>query len=190
MSISVNGAEYQSVNNTTITDLESENIIKIRVKGTNETKIYTVTLMKQSTEKITSHEYGHDISDGMIKTVAIDTSAETMKDQLDNDNEKLKIYQSDGVTEYTGKNIGTGMIVKLFQNDLVIDQKVIVVKGDTDGNGLINAIDALKVVNHIIENELLSGCYLVAAETTNDTEINAIDALKIVNHIIGNASLY
>jgi len=31
--------------------------------------------------------------DGMIKTVAIDTSAETMKDQLDNDNEKLKIYQ-------------------------------------------------------------------------------------------------
>ena len=82
------------------------------------------------------------------------------------------------------------MIVKLFQNDLVIDQKVIVVKGDTDGNGLINAIDALKVVNHIIENDLLSGCYLVAAETTNDTEINAIDALKIVNHIIGNASLY
>ncbi len=81
------------------------------------------------------------------------------------------------------------MIVKLFINDRVVDQKVIVVKGDTDGNGEINAIDALKVVNHIIETEKLTGCYLVAAETTNDTTINALDALRIVNHIIGNERL-
>ena len=81
------------------------------------------------------------------------------------------------------------MIVKLFINDIVVDQKTIVVVGDTDGNGMINAIDALKVVNHIIETEKLTGCYLVAAETSGDSEINAIDALKIVNHIIGNERL-
>lgn len=190
MTISLNDGEYQDITSITINDLDTENVVKIKVKGTSQTTIYTVTVMKQSDEKITSKQYGHTISDGMIKTVKIDTSAETMKDQLDNDNEKLKIYKSDGVTEYTGNNIGTGMIVKLFKNDQVIDQKVIVVKGDTDGNGQINAIDALKVVNHIIENELLNGCYLEAAETTNDSTINAIDALKIVNHIIGTASLY
>ncbi len=190
MTISLNDGEYQDITSITINDLDTENVVKIKVKGTSQTTIYTVTVMKQSDEKITSKQYGHTISDGMIKTVKIDTSAEAMKDQLDNDNEKLKIYKSDGVTEYTGNNIGTGMIVKLFKSDQVIDQKVIVVKGDTDGNGQINAIDALKVVNHIIENELLNGCYLEAAETTNDSTINAIDALKIVNHIIGTASLY
>ena len=82
------------------------------------------------------------------------------------------------------------MIVKLIIRNKVADQKVIVVKGDTDGNGEINAIDALKVVNHIIGIENLSGCYLLAAETTDDDTINAIDALKIVNHIIGTISLY
>ena len=82
------------------------------------------------------------------------------------------------------------MIVKLFKGSVVVDQKVIVVKGDTDGTGVIDSIDALKVVNHIIENELLSGVYKVAAETTGDDEINVIDALRIVNHIIGTIPLY
>lgn len=189
MSISLNNEPYQEISDITLTDFSGENNIKIKVEGLNDTNIYTVAVLKQSTEKITSEIYGHTIEDGMIKTVKIDTSAEDMKNQLDNDNSKLKIYKSDGIEEYTGDKIGTGMIVKLFIDDVVVDQKVIVVVGDTDGNGEINAIDALKVVNHIIETEMLSGCYLVAADTTYDTEINAIDALKIVNHIIGNELL-
>lgn len=189
MSISLNDSPYQEISDITITDLTIENRVKIKVEGSNETNIYTVSILNQATEKITSDIYGHTIEDGMIKTVKINTTAEDMKDQLDNDNSKLKIYKSNGVEEYTGNKIGTGMIVKLFINNVVVDQKVIVVVGDTDGNGEINAIDALKVVNHIIETEKLSGCYLTAADTTYDTTINAIDALKIVNHIIGNEVL-
>lgn len=190
VSISLNDAEYLPVTSITVTDLDKENTVKIKVVQGDQETVYTVALLAQSTEKITSKVYGHEISDGMIKTVVISTSANELKDQLDNDNSKLKIYLSDGTTEYTGSKIGTGMIVKLFVRGVVVDQKVIIVKGDTDGNGEINAIDALKVVNHIIGTELLSGCYLVASETTNDTIINAIDALRIVNHIIGNGSLY
>ena len=190
MSISLNDGVYQNINDITITDFDPENIVKIKVDGTNQTIIYTVVVMKQSLEKITSDTYGHDISDGMIKTVVIDTKPDELKDQLDNENSKLKIYESDATTEYTGDNVGTGMIVKLIENDVVLDWKVIVVKGDTDGNGIIDAIDALKVVNHIIESETLSGPYLLAANTLEDDTINAIDALKIVNHIIGNMSLF
>lgn len=190
VTIALNDGEYQPISSIKVEDLEIENTVKIKVAQDGNETIYQVALLTQSTEKITSIAYGHDISDGMIKTVTVDTTAEEMKDQLDNENEKLKIYLADGTTEYTGDKIGTGMIVKLFIRGVVVDQKVIVVKGDTDGNGEINAIDALKVVNHIIETELLSGCYLVAAETTNDDTINAIDALRIVNHIIGNESLY
>lgn len=189
LKISVNDSPYKEIESISIKDFEKENTVKIKVQNSNDTTIYTVVVLKQSLEKITSNIYGHTIEDGMIKTVKIDTSSNAFKDQLDNDNEKLKIYKSDGKTEYTGDKIATGMIVKLFINDVVVDQKVIVVKGDTDGNGMINALDALKVVNHIIETEKLTGCYLIAAETTNDDSINALDALKIVNHIIGNERL-
>lgn len=190
VSMSLNDAPYDAVTSITATDLTKENTVRIKVKGTNQEIIYTVYILNQANEKITSVAYGHDISDGMIKTVKIDTSVNDMKDQLDNENSRLKIYRSDGVTEYTGDKIGTGMIVKLFKGSVVVDQKVIVVKGDTDGTGVIDSIDALKVVNHIIENELLSGVYKVAAETTGDDEINVIDALRIVNHIIGTIPLY
>lgn len=190
MSISLNDGSYQDISSLTVSDLEKENKIKIKVQGSNDTNIYTVTILNQSTEKITSDIYGHDISDGMIKTVKINTTSNELKDQLDNDNSKLKIYKSDGVTECgAGDDLATGMIVKLIINDVVVDQKIIVVVGDTDGNGLINAIDALKVVNNIIETERLYGPYLVAADTNKDNIINAIDALKIVNHIIGNERL-
>ena len=189
-SISLNDGEYKDINSITVSDLDKDNVVKIKVKNGDKETIYTVTVLNQSGELITSEKYGHDISDGMIKTVRIDTSASELKDQLDNDNKYLKVFESDGVTEYTGDNIATGMIVKLYKNDKVVDQKIVVVKGDVDGNGQINAIDALKVVNHIIGNDTLSGCYLEAADTTNDKEINAIDALRIVNHIIGSVSLF
>lgn len=190
MMISLNDGEYQDIGSITIDDLSKGNVVKIKVEGTTKDRIYTVSILKQSIEKITSEEYGHDISDEMIKTVEIGVSPNDLKNQLDNDNSKLKIYGEDGKTEYTGNSVGTGMIVKLIEDDVVLDQKVIIVRGDTDGNGMINAIDALKVVNHIIGSEQLVGCYLEAADTANDDTINAIDALKIVNHIIGNMSLY
>ena len=190
MTISLNDGEYKEISSIKVDDLTKGNVVKIKVEGTTKNRIYTVSILRQSNEKITSKVYGHDISDEMIKTVKIDTTPNNLKDQLDNDNAKLKIYESDGTTEYTGNSVGTGMIVKLIENNVVLDQKMIVVKGDTDGNGVINAIDALKVVNHIIESEQLIGCYLEAADTLDDNVINAIDALKIVNHIIGNISLY
>lgn len=191
MTISLNDGPFEEVRDITITDFDKSNTVNIKVEGTNQTTIYKVSVMKQSNEKITSDKYGHVIEDGMIKTVAVDTTVEQVKDQLDNDNTKLEIYEQDGITLYTGNTVGTGMIVKLVENNVILDQKVIVVKGDTDGNGMINAIDALKVVNHVIQTETLMGPYLEAADTTNDqNEINAIDALKIVNHIIGSISLY
>lgn len=189
LSISLNDQAYENISSIEVTDLENSNIVKIKVTGTDSDTVYTVTIMKQSDEKITSNNYGHNISDGMIKTVKYNTSVDELKDQLDNDNSKLKIYLSDGTTEYTNDKVVTGMIVKLIENDIVLDQKIIVVLGDTDGNGDINAIDALKVVNHIIGTDSLIGPYMVAADTTKDMEINAIDALKIVNHIIGNIIL-
>ena len=67
ITIALNEGEYQSLNSITVTDLEKENTIKIKVEQSGNETIYTVALLTQSTEKITSEIYGHDISDGMIK---------------------------------------------------------------------------------------------------------------------------
>lgn len=192
MCISLNDEECQNITKLDIKDIDETkigNVIKIKVTGSKETTVYKITLLKQSEEKITSTKYGHVISDGIIRTVTEKTSSEELKNQLDNDNSKLKIFKEDGITPYEGDRLATGYIIKLIENDIVLDQKTIVVIGDVDGSGVIDVIDAKLVVNHIIEEKLLTGIYKIAANTNKDDNIDAIDALKIVKHIIGDLKL-
>ena len=145
---------------------------------------YVIHVTREASEEdeyITSIEYGHIIEDGMIKTVAYKTKPEQLKDQLDNDNEKLEIWDKDE-TAIIGENtnLGTGMIVKLIINGIEKDRKIIVVKGDVDGNGEIALLDAVLVLNHYLEKTLLTGVYLEAADTNTDGEAALLDAVNIL----------
>lgn len=56
--------------------------------------------------------------------------------------------------------------------------------GDPNGDGSINVVDVLTVVNHILAIEPLNGDALLCADCSGDEEINIIDALGIVNVIL------
>lgn len=167
------------------------NTFKITVTAEDGTtkKIYTININR--TEIITSIEFGHNISDGYIKTVSNimptgnATTVLDMKNQLDNDNSKLEIWTADNKNKLSDSApIATGMIVKLIVNGKMTDSKVIVIKGDVNGDGDINIIDASAVVNHFLDRFYLVDAYLVAADVVEDSTINIIDASAIVNHFL------
>ena len=58
-------------------------------------------------------------------------------------------------------------------------------KGDVDGSGVINVLDVLAAVNHILGSQLLVGDALQRADCNGDGSINVLDALGIVNVILG-----
>jgi hypothetical protein len=58
-------------------------------------------------------------------------------------------------------------------------------KGDADGNGDINVLDALAVVNHILQTQLLDELGQCRADCNEDGEINVLDVIGIVNVILG-----
>ena len=160
-----------------------ENTITVKVTAEDGTeKTYTITVTKEDDdEKITSVEYGHTIEDGMIKTVVYKSVAEELRDQLDNENSKLHIYNKDDSEEIAeDKKLGTGMIIKLIKNDREYDRDLLVVKGDIDGNSKVTLADAIKAVNHYLENETLEGVWFEAGELTGDSKIKLNDAIKIV----------
>ena len=167
----------------TINLVEDETTITITVKAEdNSTRDYHIVVTKEDdAEFITSFIYGHTIENGMIKTVAYKTKPEQLKDQLDNDNEKLEIWDKDE-TRLIGEdeNLGTGMIVKLIVNGVEKDRKIIVVKGDVDGNGEIALLDAVMVLNHFLEKTLLTGVYYEAGNTNSDEEVALLDAVNIL----------
>jgi len=64
-----------------------------------------------------------------------------------------------------------------------------VVKGDVNGDGVIDVLDVIKTVNHIVySDKKLTGKQLSPADTNCDSVIDVLDVIKIVNNIVkGNA---
>ncbi len=59
--------------------------------------------------------------------------------------------------------------------------------GDVNEDGEIDAFDAMAVINHILENDVLTGNKLLAANVdASNPEIDAFDAMKIINYVLEN----
>lgn len=115
---------------------------------------------------------------------------DTFKGQFDNSPTELVLYLSDGTTRVTNEYIGTGMILKLERDGQVLDQKAIVILGDTDGNGRITTNDGVQVIRHYLEKELMEGAFLKAADTDKNGKITTNDGVCIIRHYLEKESLF
>ncbi|MCI8794768.1 MAG: SH3 domain-containing protein [Bacilli bacterium] len=79
---------------------------------------------------------------------------------------------------------GTGMTIKVT-NGIETKTYTLIVKGDTSGDGAINALDLLQVQKSILGSYKMSDSQKLSADTSNDGSINALDLLQIQKNILG-----
>lgn len=65
----------------------------------------------------------------------------------------------------------------------------IVIRGDVNGDGAIYATDYVRIKNHIMGKNTLSGPYALAADVNKDGKIYATDYVKVKNSIMGKGSI-
>ncbi|MBQ3537294.1 MAG: hypothetical protein IJA39_01835, partial [Clostridia bacterium] len=81
---------------------------------------------------------------------------------------------------------GTGMIIQILGKDnKILNEYMVIVLFDVDGNGKIQAADARLALRASVELENLSGVYKTAADTDGDGVIKAADARKILRTSVG-----
>lgn len=140
---------------------------------------------EDSPTTITSPNY-EVTSTGYIKGLTENTTLATLKNRINN-NSYIKIFDSAG-KEITDSNarIGTGAVVKLISNGVVVDTKTVVVRGDVNGDGLVNVTDMLNVKAYILRTRDFSGPYAQAANYKNDPKgtINITDFIQIKSYIL------
>ena len=102
-------------------------------------------------------------------------------------NYTIKIYSSED-KELDGKKlVGTGNRIKVYSNNKLIKEYIIIYYGDTDGNGVINAIDALGIIkNKNGKVPFKDASYSEAGRVTGSSWLpSAVDALAVVKHATG-----
>ncbi len=150
-------------------------------------KVITVTVVSDKLEsdeyEVRDDEFESDTYRIVIGAEALTTIGE-FKDNMLNDNEYIKIYDLDN-NELTDDDIVmTGLIIKLEINGVVHDEATMVVRGDVDGDGIINVSDLLGLINHIRENTLITEYPKFAAANVDEDEIlNVSDQLKLNNYL-------
>ena len=98
-------------------------------------------------------------------------------------NGTIKVTNANGVEKTA--NIGTGDRVQVYDASGTMKYTYnIVVYGDTNGDGAINAMDLLRVQKDILSLSKLSGFYSSAADTNKDGKITALDLLQVQKHIL------
>ncbi len=170
-----------------LTDDETTIVITATSQKGHDREYKIVVTKEDDAEFITSIAYGHTIEDGMIKTVEYKSKPEQLRDQLDNENSKLHIWDSESTAEVDEEGVlATGMIVKLVVNNVLKDYKTIIIKGDVNGDGEIALLDAVLVLNHYLEKSLLEGVYFEAADVNSDGDVGLLDAVMILNIYLAN----
>jgi len=72
-------------------------------------------------------------------------------------------------------------------NETVVEEQVLVVKGDIDGDGKASATDSGAILAHRTGKTLLENEYLLAADINNDGVANSTDSILLIYHRIGMA---
>lgn len=101
-------------------------------------------------------------------------------------NYSVEIYNSKGSKISGNELVGTGSVIKVFNNkDLIMEYNVIMY-GDVNGDGKINSVDLLVLQRHILEIEKFSGVFLKAGNIRkNGRNPSSVDLLLIQRHILG-----
>lgn len=146
----------------------------------------SVTVQKKTaTEKITTSKYPlkNAGSTPVIDKVSFGTTVNQLKNNLDNQNTKLKVYNISG-KEVTGSAlVGTKFVVKLFVDGKEVDKRTLVVLGDVmaQDDVKLNSQDYQMIKQHIMSNyKLITDPILkLAADAYSDNTIDSRDYQKI-----------
>lgn len=103
----------------------------------------------------------------------------------------LAYFNTNNVTiTSTNKYVGTGSKVKLLNGNITVDELTVVVSGDTNGDGQINASDYLRIKRAVLGTYKLENEYLLAALPSGGTSPSAKDYLFVKRHFLGTYNIY
>ena len=178
---------------------EGTNAITVTTKAQNgSTRTYTISVVRQAagntgggnngggnnggttvaTPSVSSSTYKVNGNSTITGVTSFPVKATDFAKKFAVTNGSVKITNSNGTAE-TG-NVGTGDQVRVYDSAGALKFTYnVVIYGDTNGDGKINAQDLLTIQKNNIKVKVLGQVYLTAADVNRDGKVNARDLLMV-----------
>lgn len=159
------------------------------------TDTYTVKIVRQAASgsggsggssasvSVSSSTYKMNSNNTITGITSFPITAANFQKNFSVSNGKVQITNSKGTVK--SGNVGTGDQVRVYDSaNSWKNTYNVVIYGDVNGDGKVNALDTLVIQKHIVKISQLSGAYSTAADVNKDGRVQAVDTLMVQKHIV------
>lgn len=166
--------------------------VNITVKAEDgSTKTYTLNVTRVTSDKASTSEIINKmavkVNGSIIYGISPGTTTSTLLSTVTN-NRGLATIKDSGGNAKTSGDLKTGDTITITGNDGSISY-TISVKGDINGDSIVQIKDLILVQSHILNKKRLTGYSFYAGDINNDGVINIKDLILIQSHILGKKNL-
>ena len=151
-------------------------------------KIITVTVVSNKLESeeydVLDKEKDDESKDRIVIGAEVKTLISEFKDNMTNPNEYIKIYDAEGNEVSEVDTVKTGLTIKLEINGRVYDEAIMIVRGDIDGDGLVDVADEAVLTDHILRITPIDDYRFYAADVDEDSILDVADDSKLTDFIL------
>ena len=172
-------SKVATINNGVVKAVGVGNAV-ITAKVMNKTATYNITVKKKENRPIT-YKYAYDSSKKIIFKLNNNININTFKNNLNYN----PIIKSNNNILKDNDLIRTNMTITYTDDEGNVQIYNTSVLGDVNGDGNINALDYVKIKNHIMNTKkILKDVFILSADYNNDGKISALDYVRIKNYIM------
>ena len=157
---------------------EAKVIISFIGNFVGEDKSATFTIIDPIPEYITSSSFNINELNGYISKITAGTTVFTLHNAI-NESDYVSIFDKSGNPASVESILTTGMKAAIMDGSQVVKDYIIIVTGDTNGDGKINITDMIAVKACSLKKSDLTGAYEKAADVNGDGKINITDFIKV-----------
>ncbi|MCX8075019.1 MAG: Ig-like domain-containing protein [Clostridia bacterium] len=179
-----------SVQDTTIATVEDGKVKALKAGTTNVTYTTKDGSNKSCTVSLIVTDVAASITDYIVNSsnivtkVEIGSKASAIKDKVVTSYTK-KIVNSNNVEIQDNAGVGTGSKIQILDGSNLVEEYIVAIYGDINGDANITSSDYVLVKNSIMGVKSLNSVENIGADINKDGKITASDYVLIKNHIMG-----
>ena len=164
------------------------NTVKVTVTAENGSqRTFTLTIAREANQEEFSINPKYKVSGSkQVSGITLGTKVSDFVKNLNIVGGYAQVKNASGANKSDSAVVATGDTVYIYyDNGTQYAKWTVLLYGDVNGDGTISNSDRIKIRNHILGTNKLTGVYFTAGDVNKDGQVSNADRIKVRNHILG-----